>query len=89
MDLFLYYRDLCHENVKSMLLSETNSLLKQIETLTFIVGSLQIHPLFIEYPLGYWGNINLSVTDIRFLEVHNAHFSLLFGRYWPGYTKEI
>ena len=65
----------------SMLLSETNSLLKQIETLTFIVGSLQIHPLFIEYPLGYWGNINLSVTDIRFLEVHNAHFSLLFGRY--------
>ena len=65
----------------SMLLSETNSLLKQIETLTFIVGSLQIHPLFIEYPLGYWGNINLSVTDIRFSEVHNAHFSLLFGRY--------
>ena len=65
----------------SMLLSETNSLLKQIETLTFIVGSLQMHPLFIEYPLGYWGNINLSVTDIRFLEVHNAHFSLLFGRY--------
>ena len=65
----------------SMLLSETNSLLKQIETLTFIVGSLQIHPLFIEYPLGYWGNINLSVNDIRFLEVHNAHFSLLFGRY--------
>ena len=65
----------------SMLLSETNSLLKQIETLTFIVGSLQIHPLFIEYSLGYWGNINLSVTDIRFLEVHNAHFSLLFGRY--------
>ena len=65
----------------SMLLSETNSLLKQIETLTFIAGSLQIHPLFIEYPLGYWGNINLSVTDIRFSEVHNAHFSLLFGRY--------
>ena len=65
----------------SMLLSETNSLLKQIETLTFIVGSLQMHPLFIEYPLGYWGNINLSVNDIRFLEVHNAHFSLLFGRY--------
>ena len=60
---------------------ETNSLLKQIETLTFIVGSLQIHPLFIEYSLGYRGNINLSVTDIRFLEVHNAHFSLLFGRY--------
>ena len=44
----------------SMLLSETNSLLKQIETLTFIVGSLQIHPLFIEYSLGYWGNIHLS-----------------------------
>ena len=81
MDLFLYYRDLCHENVKSMLLSETNSLRKQIETLTFIVGSLQMHLLFIEYPLGYWGNINLSVTDIRFSEVHNAHFSLLFGRY--------
>ena len=41
---------------------ETNCLLRQIETLTFIAGSLQIHPLYIEYSLGCWGNISLSVA---------------------------